>query len=107
MKALIVCVIVCACSMHLKAQSTNNSVLYKAKPTKGYYSIYNNAAKLSGVVTDSAHTSTAQTHKGYFSIGNNKAKLLSTRPVHANNQGNKHEVKKGYYSIGNNQSKLN
>jgi len=76
--------------------------------TKGYYSIGNNASKLSPPVQMAVKPVTltgTERNKGYFSIGKNRRKLPGQAgfiPL-----SNKRSVTtKGYYSIGNNADKL-
>ena len=87
-------------------QPGNNLKQSLPVPAKGYYSIYQNAQKLTpqreykaGV----ADTEVNNVQKGYYSIASNDEKLKPKYKVYSNNRP---AVTKGYYSIGNNNKKL-
>ncbi len=76
--------------------------------TKGYYSIGNNAEKLSkssswGITTGESYPAI---QKGYFSIGNNNRKLGKQLVVEGEGVRSMPVITKGYYSIGRNNEKL-
>lgn len=89
------------------AQHTNNTGMNVLPvPAKGYYSIYQNAQKLTpqreykaGV----ADTELNNVQKGYYAIASNNQKLKPKYKVYSNDRP---AVTKGYYSIGNNNKKL-
>lgn len=88
---------------HAQQKEFNNSIIQNKIPViqKGYYSIYNNAEKLSrkGEINSSTINTT---QKGYYAIAGKKKHA-------AINRGYNHTkpvVKKGYYSIKNNSKKL-
>ena len=81
---------------HVHAQQKETPVV-----TKGYYSINNNAEKLSKKGTMQRDV-IGTTQKGYYAIGNNK-----TKPAKRSGYNNERPaVTKGYYAIGNNSKKL-
>lgn len=87
-------------------------------PTKGYYAIGNNAAKLSAPANVQVFTglraiktkASPEVTKGYYATGNNAAKLPGQIDLEEINPGSKASVMvkpaKGYYSIGRNAEKL-
>ena len=75
---------------------------------KGYYSIGNNAEKLSKPTSlrISPDESFPAPQKGYFSIRNNNRKLGKTHNVEMDRHRSIPVIRKGYYSIGRNNEKL-
>lgn len=116
------------------AQSKRNDIENSTPSTtpvaqKGYYSIYNNAAKLNSAAgrltfsnkvppsPRSEVTSSAVRRKGYLSIGNNAEKkrqqmgregidFSNDRPARVLQSSTFPVITKGYYSIGFNAKKL-
>ena len=92
-----VCVVL---SVYSNAQTNKNNTI-----SKGYYSIGNNAGKLSG------GTALKQTHtigissgqKGYYTIPSRRVKVLHAYKIDVT--ASPAPVKKGYYSIGRNEKK--
>jgi hypothetical protein len=87
-------------------------------PTKGYFAIGNNAAKLSAPAKVQVFTglrviktkASPEVSKGYYATGNNAARLPGQVEFEEINPGSKSSVMvkpaKGYYSIGRNAEKL-
>ena len=108
-----VCFLSLSFSSYAQIKTDYKNAYQDPKPsviTKGYYSIGNNAEKLSGpsswglrIATDESYPSI---QKGYYSIGNNRKKLGKQLVVEGDGRRSTPVITKGYYSIGRNSEKL-
>ncbi len=97
-------------SFFAQAQTANEQPINKQQNppiAKGYYSIGNNASKLSAgeSIEIKEITNNQVSKKGYYSIGENGRKEKAMVIVEKQNRKTP-QVRKGYYSIGNNAQKL-
>src|SRR5688572_8582588 len=76
--------------------------------TKGFYSIGNNAEKLTTTHASNGQRNNAPSvnRKGYYAIAPNHQKLQKNTKAAGAEKLSKREIKKGYYSIGSNSEKL-
>lgn len=107
MKLFLMVAICMLLSVISNAQQVNNTNTQELPvPVKGYYSIYQNAQKLTPQREYKAGVAAAEVNnvqKGYYAIASNNKKLKPKYKVYSNDRP---PVTKGYYSIGNNNKKL-
>jgi hypothetical protein len=109
---LTVCFLSLGFSSYAQAKTNPTDTHQYPKPvvTKGYYSIGNNAEKLSMQSASRPEVTTTESYpakqKGYYSIGDNKKKLKKQLIAERTGKRSAPVVTKGYYSIGRNNEKL-
>ena len=95
-------------TMFVAAQTGEGYTKHQSNsPTKGYYSIGNNAAKLSaGQLISIEDVDSKPQKKGYYAIPQNSKNQKSTLIVQSDTPKRIPLIRKGYYSIGRNAEKL-